>query len=224
VARVAEDVVVVSNRGPLSFTRQDDGSLAAKHGAGGLVASLGPLVEGTGWTWIAAAISEDDREAANQGLVEAEGFRLRSLALDLDDYRVAYDVISNATLWFLHHGLYDLPRRPRIDRRWREAWDAYRRVNLAFAEAVIGHAPEGATVLVQDYHLALVGTWLAQRRPDLRAVHFTHIPSCGPDGIRVLPQSVAEELLGGMASHVACGFHARRWAAAFEACCAEVLG
>ena len=45
--------------------------------------------------------------------------------------------------------------------------NAYRRVNRAFAEAVIDQAPEGATVLVQDYHLALVGTWLAQRRPDL---------------------------------------------------------
>jgi hypothetical protein len=27
-----------------------------------------------------------------------------------------------------------------------------------------------------------------------------------------------------MASHTACGFHTRRWAAAFEACCEEVLG
>jgi trehalose 6-phosphate synthase len=35
---------------------------------------------------------------------------------------------------------------------------------------------------------------------------------------------VAEELLGGLASHVACGFHTQRWAEAFQACCAEVLG
>jgi trehalose 6-phosphate synthase len=221
------ELVVVSNRGPLSFSKEPDnpdGRLVAKRGAGGLVSSLGPLVEGTGAMWIAAAISDADREAGAQGLVEAEGFRLRSLVLNPDDYGMAYDVISNATLWFLHHGLYDLPRRPRIDRRWREAWNSYRRINEAFARAVIDEAPDGATVLVQDYHLALVGTWLAQERPDLRAVHFTHTPFCGPNSIQVLPTDVAEELLSGMASHMSCGFHASRWAKAFEACCNQVIG
>jgi trehalose 6-phosphate synthase len=149
---------------------------------------------------------------------------VRYLAVQPDLYRMAYDVISNGTLWFLHHHLFDLPRRPRIDRRWWEAWDAYRAFNHAFARAVIDEAPEGATVLVQDYHLALVGTWLAQERSDLRAVHFSHIPFCGPDTIRVLPDDAAVELLAGMASHRSCGFHAERWARAFGACCDEVLG
>jgi trehalose 6-phosphate synthase len=79
-------------------------------------------------------------------------------------------------------------------------------------------------VLVQDYHFALVGTWLAQERPDLRAVHFTHIPFCDPNQLRVLPTTVAEELLVGMSSHQSCGFHAGRWARNFAACCKEVLG
>jgi trehalose 6-phosphate synthase len=221
---MAPPVVVVSNRGPLSFSYDDDGNLVAKRGAGGLVSSLAPLVRNNHAMWIAAAISEADRAAAAAGVIETEGFRLRSLALDPDAYRMAYDVISNATLWFLHHGLFDLPRRPRIDRRWRDAWDAYREVNHTFARALIDEAPEGATVLVQDYHLALVGTWLAQERRDLHAVHFTHIPFCDPSALRVLPTNVAEELLVGMASHTSCGFHAQRWAAAFEACCVEVLG
>jgi trehalose 6-phosphate synthase len=208
----------------LSFGRGPAGELTARRGAGGLVSSLGPLVEGTGAMWVAAAMSEADREAAAGGVVEAEGFRFRSLAIDADTYRMAYDVVSNATLWFLSHRLFDLSRRPRIDRRWREAWEAYRSVNHTFARAVIDEAPEKATVLVQDYHLSLVGTWLAQERPDLRAVHFTHTPFCDPVDLRVLPAAVAEELLGGLASHTACGFHTQRWADAFEACCTEVLG
>ena len=44
---------------------------------------------------------------------------------------MAYDVVSNATLWFCHHHLFDLPRRPRFDRQWAEAWDAYRGLNAA---------------------------------------------------------------------------------------------
>ncbi|HEX8769130.1 MAG TPA: trehalose-6-phosphate synthase, partial [Acidimicrobiales bacterium] len=189
------ELVVVSNRGPVSFSFDDAGNPVARRGAGGLVSSLAPLVRGTSATWMVAAISEADREASRAGLVEAEGFRLRMLSIDETAYRMAYDVISNATLWFLHHAMFDLPRRPTFDRRWREAWGAYREVNLAFARALIDTAPEGAIVLVQDYHLALVGTWLAQERRDLRAVHFTHIPFGDPDTLRVLPSEVADELL-----------------------------
>jgi trehalose 6-phosphate synthase len=219
-----EPVVVASNRGPISFTFDGDGAVEARRGAGGLVSSLGPLVRDTGALWLAAAMTEADRTVAESGPVEAEGFRFRSLAIEPDTYRMAYDVIANGTLWFLHHGLFELARRPRIDRRWRRAWDAYRAYNHRFAQALIDEAPDGATVLVQDYHLSLVGTWLAQQRRDLRAVHFTHIPFCEPGALRVLPTDVAEELLVGMASHTSCGFHARRWAESFEACCKEVLG
>jgi len=215
---------VVSNRGPLSFGHDDAGRILSRPGGGGLVSSLAPLIEGIGATWVAAAMSQADRQAAAGGLVEADGFRLRVLNLDPHAYRMAYDVVSNATLWFLTHRLFDQPRRPSIDRHWREAWNAYRQVNHSFAEAIIADAPEGATVLVQDYHLCLVGRWLAEQRPDLRAVHFTHTPFCDPVDLRMLPDDVAQELIGGMACYRACGFHTRRWAAAFEACCAEVLG
>jgi trehalose 6-phosphate synthase len=220
------DLVVASNRGPLSFKRGADGALRAVRGAGGLVSSLGPLVAGTGALWVAAAMSDEDRAAADDGaggdLVEAEGFRVRSLAIDPALFRQAYNVVSNATLWFVHHGLYDLPRQPRFDRRWRQAWEGYRAVNRLFAEAVSDVAPEGATALVQDYHLSLVPGLLREMRPDLRTVHFSHTPFAEPSGLEVLP--VAEELLQGMAAAHACGFHARRWAANFEDCCRAVLG
>jgi trehalose 6-phosphate synthase len=39
-----------------------------------------------------------------------------------------------------------------------------------------------------------------------------------------LPNHVARELLEGLAGFRSCGFHSRRWADAFEACCREVLG
>jgi trehalose 6-phosphate synthase len=208
----------------LSFSYDSDGGLVAHRGAGGVVSSLAPLLRDSGASWMAAAITDADRAAAAAGTVHAEGFRFRSLAVDPDAYRMSYDVVSNGTLWFLHHNLWDLARRPRFDRRWREAWVAYRAVNHTFARAIIDEAPPDAIVLVQDYHFALVGTWLAQERPDLRAVHFTHIPFCDPTAIRILPDDVAGELLAGMASHASCGFHARRWAQNFEACCRELWG
>ena len=218
------DLVVASNRGPLSFLTGPDGEMTARRGAGGLVSSLGPAVAGTGASWVAAAITDDDRRAATQGVVEAEGFRLRQLEIDPGEYRRFYDTIANATLWFLNHGLFDLPRRPRIDRRWFEAWASFKAVNHAFAVAVADEAPEGGTVIVHDYHLPLVGSTLADLRPDLRSAFFQHTPFCEPSALTVLPDAIATELLEGMAGHGACGFHSPRWAAAFEACCHERLG
>jgi trehalose 6-phosphate synthase len=213
--------VLLSNRGPVSFTAEPDGTLTSKRGAGGLVSGLTPLVEGSSdRLWLAAAMSDGDRQAAEQGVVDADGLRTRLLAVDETAFRAAYDVVCNATLWFAHHGLFDAARRPRIDRRWREAWDAYRHVNEVFADAAAESAPAGAAVLVQDYHLCLVGPRLRAARPDLRLVHFSHTPFAPPEWLRVVPDDVVAELLAGMAAHHACTFHSQRWAAAFEACCA----
>jgi trehalose 6-phosphate synthase len=217
------DVVIVSNRGPVSFSEDGDGQLVAKRGAGGLVSGIGPLVAGTNATWIAAAISDADRKAAGHGPVEADGFRAQLINIDPTTYRRAYDEVSNQVLWFLHHGLYDLPRAPVFGTAFRDAWGAYRRMNQAFADAILNTAPNGAAVLVQDYHLSLVGHDLAEGRPDLAAVHFSHTPFATPTWLRVLPEHVAAELLAGLCAFRACGFHTQRWADDFTACCREIL-
>jgi trehalose 6-phosphate synthase len=216
--------LIVSNRGPVSFDVGDDGQPAARKGAGGLVSGIGPIIAGTDTVWLAAAMSDGDRLIAREGIVEREGFRIRLLDLDPATFAMAYDVIGNATLWFVHHHLYDLARRPRFDRRWREAWEAYRTVNQAFADAVAESAPADATVLVQDYHLTLLAPRLAASRPDLRLVHFAHTPFASADAFGVLPDDARVELLAGLAAHHACGVHTERWAESFRSCCERVLG
>ena len=216
--------MVISNRGPVSFQHETDGTLVARRGAGGLVSALAPLVAGTDAVWLAAALSDADREAADGGVADADGLRVRLLDVGAERHRMAYDVVCNATLWFCLHGLFDLARRPRIERRWREAWDAYREMNDAFAEAAAEVAPDGAAVLVQDYHLALVGPRLRTLRPDVRTVHFAHTPWCEPDGLRPLPDDVARQLVGAMAGHHASTFHTNRWASNFESSCRAYLG
>jgi len=62
---------------------------------------------------------------------------------------------------------------------------------------------------------------LADARPDLRTVHFCHIPFADPNMLRVLPEAAAGELLAGLAGYSACGFHASRWESAFRACYAD---
>src|SRR4029453_11670411 len=157
--------------------------------------------------WIAAAMSEGDREAAAEGLIDADGFCVDLVAVDREASRLANDVVSTQILWFVHHGLYDLPRAPAFGRDLRDAWLAYRHVNEAFADAVAEHAPEGAAVLVQDYHLSLLAVAPAEHRPHVPPVPFSHTPFATPTWLAVLPNHVTGEVLSGLAAHRACGFH-----------------
>ena len=213
---------MVSNRGPVSYRLGDGGELVAKRGAGGLVSTLKPALAGRGALWIAAAIGDGDRKAAAAGTDEVDGVRVSLLAVDEDDYRDFYDVVSNQTLWFAYHGLENRPLTPALGPAWHAAWAAYARVNRAFAGAVAAEAPEGATVVVHDLHLSLVGRMLAEERPDLATTHFAHTPFCWPDGLAVLPEEPRRQLLEGLAGSGAVGFHSGRWERAFLACCAEL--
>jgi trehalose 6-phosphate synthase len=215
-------LAVASNRGPLSFAFDDDGNLVARRGSGGLVNTLGPAMAGTGALWVSAAVTDADRAAKD--VVEAEGFRSLAVVIDPPTYHRYYDVIANGVLWFLHHNLYDVPRRPRFDRHVRDAWDAYREVNESFARALADQVDDGATVLVQDYHLALVARLLGHLRPDVRMVHFHHTPFTDVFGMRMLPEPIATDLMEGLASYRACGFHSARWSRSFVAASAEVIG
>jgi trehalose 6-phosphate synthase len=144
------------------------------------------------------------------------------LDFDADVWTQHYDVISNETLWFLHHGLFDPPRTPVFDDRWWEAWAAFDRVNQAFATDIAQVAPDGAVVLVQDYHLALVGSKLRLMRPDLRSVHFHHTPFAGPDELALLPGEAARTLMEGLAGFDTCGFHTAAWADRFQRSAASI--
>jgi len=210
--------IVVSNRGPLSFRAGPDGALLPAPAAGGLASSLHRLLAGSGTTWASVTMGAADREAVARGLMAEDGLDLVPVVVDDDTYRQAYDVVANTTLWYVHHHLFDLPHRPRLDRHWRAAWEGYRAYNRAVADMVVARAGEGDTVLVQDYHFSLLGRLLAERRPDLRSVHFLHTPFAEPALFGVLPDDVAAELLDGMAGYGACGFHCHQWEAGFRAC------
>ncbi len=213
-------VVLVSNRGPLRYDVDADGALVARRGAGGLVSGLAPLMAGSDRTWIAAAMSDGDRAAAATGVRRDSGLQVQLLTLDPTTFDAAYDEVCNATIWYLHHHLFDLTRAPSFDQRWFDAWDAYRTINADFAEAIASTAPHGAVVLVQDYHLCLVPSMLREQRPDVAVVHFSHTPFAAPEILAVLPDGPRRELLEGLSAADACGFHSERWAASLRACCA----
>jgi len=219
-------MIVVSHRGPFGFAVDDDGSLRPTRGPGGLAATLHALTAAgrlRDATCISAAMSAGDRTAMQAESLPDTGTTVRFVDLDEREHRLHYEVVSNEVLWFLFHGIFDLPRTPTFGRAFADAWDAYTNVNRAFADSVAEQARTGDVVLVQDYPLALVPGMLTTRRPDLRVAYFAHTPFCGPGGMRMLPDQVAAELCGSLAS-VPCGFHTHRWADAYDANARLVLG
>ncbi|MEU3983044.1 trehalose-6-phosphate synthase [Streptomyces sp. NPDC026672] len=220
----AAQVLVASNRGPVSYeVRPDDagGSLHARRGGGGLVSGLSAIGSDADSLWVCAALGDGDREAVRRGVGEPG---VRMLDIPADVYGDAYNGIANSVLWFVHHMLYQTPLEPVFDAEFRRRWESYRAYNRAFAQALAEEAAEGAAVLIQDYHLALAPRMLRQLRPDLRIGHFSHTPWAPPDYFRLLPDDIAAELLGGILGADRAAFLTRRWADAFTACCHDVLG
>ncbi|MGZ4617319.1 MAG: alpha,alpha-trehalose-phosphate synthase (UDP-forming) [Frankiaceae bacterium] len=235
------NVVVASNRGPVSFAAGND-QLVMRRGGGGLVSALvgaagqpsppeADGAEGGGSLWVCSAMSEADRRAAREashGRLDLAGYdtggaRVRMLSIDPRVFDQAYNAIANRILWFVAHLLFDTSVTPRFDAGFRRQWDSYERYCRAFALAIAEDAAEGAVVLVQDYHLTLTPGLLRRRRPDLRIGFFCHTPWAPPDYFRMLPGTVARDVLAGILGADRAGFHSQRWAAAFAQCCAQVL-
>ncbi|WP_292834837.1 trehalose-6-phosphate synthase [Microbacterium sp.] len=160
----AAEFVVVSNRLPVD--RSDDEGEPWRRSPGGLVAALEPVVHASGGAWVGWPGQPD---------IEVDPFRfdgmsLVPVALTAEDVELYYEGFANDTIWPLYH---DVISPPAYHREW---WDAYERVNLAFAEAAASVAAPQATVWVHDYQLQLVPRILRELRPDLVIGYFHHIP------------------------------------------------
>ncbi|MFM9590074.1 alpha,alpha-trehalose-phosphate synthase (UDP-forming) [Streptomyces scabiei] len=218
----AAHVLVASNRGPVTYTLDEEtDTLAAKRGGGGLVSGLSAIDPSSGAVWVCSALGDGDREAVRRGVAEPG---VRMLDIPADVHHDAYNGVANSTLWFVHHMLYQTPLEPAFDAEFRRQWAAYETYNRAFAEALADEAADGAAVLVQDYHLVLVPRMLRDLRPDLRIGHFSHTPWAPVDYFRMLPDDIAAQVLDGILGADRAAFLTQRWADAFTACCRAVLG
>ncbi|WNZ10588.1 trehalose-6-phosphate synthase [Streptomyces sp. 11x1] len=214
-------ILVASNRGPITYTEDESGALTAKRGGGGLVSGLSAIDPDAGAVWVCSALGDGDREAVRRGVGEPG---VRMLDIPADVHHDAYNGVANSTLWFVHHMLYQTPLEPSFDAEFRRQWASYETYNRAFAEALAQEAADGASVLVQDYHLTLVPRMLRELRPDLRIGHFSHTPWAPVEYFRLLPDDIAAQVLDGILGADRAAFLTRRWADAFTECARAVLG
>ena len=228
-------LIVVSNRGPVIYERGADGERTARRGGGGLVTALRSLVEHQDVTWIASAMSEEDRvvaeEAGDEALEEtARGgapYRLHLVAHDPAAYDWYYNVISNPMLWFIQHYLWGLASAPDVDHGLHHAWnEGYVTVNRGFADAVVAELerePEAA-VFFHDYHLYVAPALVRERVPRALMAHFIHVPWPMPDYWRVLPAQIRTAVHEGLLANDVVSFHTPRWRHSFQRSCVDILG
>lgn len=223
-----DDIVLVSNRGPVSFVHTDRG-FETKRGAGGLAGALDPVARSLGEhaVWIAATTSGDDRAALKAGEVERLrdelGYPMRMLDIEPDTYDRYYNVVSNRMLWFANHCLWDELGIEGFGDEELTAWtDAYEPVNRMFADAIADVAADGSLVLFQDYHLARAPAHLRALGTNHVVSHFTHSSFCNMQGLGRLPDPLPTEIIEGMLCADLIGFHVSPWARAFYECCEAV--
>jgi trehalose 6-phosphate synthase len=228
-------LIVVSNRGPVTYVRNEAGDRVLRRGGGGLVTALRSLVAYHDVTWIASALSEDDARVSEESngqaiaAISREGspYRLRLVVHDPQAYDLYYNAVANPMLWFVQHYLWGLADAPDVDQGLHHAWtDGYGAVNEGFAAAVLDELERqpDAVVSFHDYHLYLAPALVRRRTPGATLSFFVHIPWPQPDYWRVLPEGIRVALHESMLANDVIGFHTERWARNFLRCCWDIAG
>ncbi|KAF9509801.1 glycosyltransferase family 20 protein [Hydnum rufescens UP504] len=243
-------LIVVSNRLPVTISKDAAGEYHFKMSSGGLVSALSGCKKSMDFTWIGWPgfyIPLKDRPLVDRRLMDEYSCQAVYLDDDLADRH--YNGFSNSILWPLFH--YH-PGEMNFD---EENWLAYRQANLYFAKAVRQQARTGDMIWVQDYHLMLLPMFLrgmfpgadsyprgevartmegiADDRIDeaplveegvstIKIGFFLHTPFPSSEIYRILP--VRREILLGLLYSDLIGFHTYDYARHFLSSCTRILG
>ncbi|RRA48114.1 trehalose-6-phosphate synthase [Acidipila sp. EB88] len=214
------DLIILSNRLPLSFEKGEKG-LHAKQSSGGLVTALEPLLQEHGGIWVGSAGTEQDPEHQKQMreelsvLARQHHYRYEPITLTLEEQAKFYEGFSNEIIWPLFH---DLQSRCNFDPSY---WEFYLQVNAKFAECVNKISKRNSLIWINDYQLMQVAPLLRKKLPKATLVFFLHIPFPPPDIYEKLPwgRQVLESLL----SHTLIGLQTARDVRNFIACLSAFL-
>ncbi len=227
-------LILASNRGPIEYYFTEDRQLQSRRGSGGVVTALGSLANHVELDWIASAMGEGDRQAAQRAQGERfkvpqadENLYLHFIASPRNTYHKFYSVICNPLLWFLQHYMWSSSRTPNIDHAVHDAWDnGYVPVNQAFAQAVIDEAARSEPppiIILNDYHLYLVSAYIRRQMPNLIIQHFIHIPWPSPSYWQLLPSSMRQAIFTSLCTTDIVGLQTARDVLSFLHCCQSLI-
>ncbi|HZF77193.1 MAG TPA: trehalose-6-phosphate synthase, partial [Acetobacteraceae bacterium] len=182
-------LVIVANRVPNPTERGAT--------AGGLAVALKDALTRREALWFGWSGQMAERTATTPEIRQKGRVQYATIALGAEDYRQYYQGFSNGALWpVLHYRL-------GIARFSREEWAGYRRVNEAFAAALLPMLEPADVVWVHDFHLMPFAHALRARGAGQRIGFFLHVPFPPRQVWAGLPKS--QELLADLACYDVIG-------------------
>ena len=192
-------LLIVSNRLPLTI-QEKKGDLHIEPSVGGLATGLRSWYKSSpsiwiGWAGIGRKKIRKEKDIMEKLLSE----NCHPVPLSQPDVEAYYQGICNRTIWPLFHYF------PLYAEYSEDFWQAYERVNAAFANVVAGIAKPNDIIWVHDYHLMLLPKLLRERLPKATIGFFLHIPFPSFEIFRLLPWR--KQILEGLLGADLVGFH-----------------
>lgn len=209
-------IVIASNRLPVKI-QIVNGEYKAIPSAGGLATGLKSYHQSNNSIWIGwpgiDAKSEKEKNTITNLLAKDN---CQPIFLNNELIENYYDGFSNGTLWPLFHYFTEYTKFKEI------YWNAYKKVNELFAEAILRNARRNDMVWVHDYQLLLLPDMVKSQRPDLNVGFFLHIPFPSFEVFRILPWR--EEIVKGLLGSDLIGFHTYDYARHFISSVKRLMG
>jgi len=191
-------ILIVANRLPVKIV-QKQGGMEYQASEGGLASGVGSIYKKNNNLWIGwpgAPVDAKDQPDIEKDLALQNLFPIFLSGKEINEY---YEGFSNETLWPLFH------YSPTYASYNPEHWDAYRKVNRKFADAIIQKATKDDIIWIHDYQLLLVPEMVREALPQVSIGFFNHIPFPSYEIFRLIPWR--KELLRGVMGADVIGFH-----------------
>jgi trehalose 6-phosphate synthase/phosphatase len=192
-------LLIVSNRLPLTI-QEKKGDLHVDPSIGGLATGLRSWYKSSPSIWIGwAGIGRKKIKREKDIMSRLVAENCHPVPLSQPDVEAYYHGFCNRTIWPLFHYF------PLYAEYSEDFWQAYERVNTAFANVVAGIARPNDIIWIHDYHLMLLPKLLRERLPKATMGFFLHIPFPSFEIFRLLPWR--KQILEGLLGADLAGFH-----------------
>ena len=211
-------VLIVSNRLPVSVVKRAD-DLHFQQSVGGLATGLSSCGQSYQSRWIGwpGIVAEKFSQPKKQQIITTlQKQNCHCVFLSARDMQNYYHGFSNKTIWPLFHYF---PLYTVYEQRY---WQAYKKVNETFCNAVMEVARPGDFIWIHDYHLMLLPELLRKKLPKAQIGFFLHIPFPSFEMFRLLPWR--KEILHGLLGSDLIGFHTYDYMRHFLSSIARIVG
>lgn len=212
-------IIFVSNRLPVTVAK-NDGGIEYQKSIGGLATGLKSYHDQVDSLWIGwSGISEEEVNEKEREVIKKELLKnYKCIPVVLDNMLIEqyYDGFCNKTIWPLFHYF---TNKTEYD---YYTWEAYKKVNCMFFEALESVIEEDDVVWVHDYQLMLLPNMIKEKYPNVKVGFFLHIPFPSYEIFRLLVWR--EEVVLGMLGADLIGFHTYDYVRHFISTVRRLLG